>query len=115
MLLLDALPDELRHETISARAATSESIVFMVHCPYQPDGAGEAGEKAHLLKFLTAPETGTRLGEHAQSSEEVGCCWWQWPSSAGSGLQNSSQTRAAVEQPYLLETCHEWGFSNSNF
>ena len=58
MLLLDALPDELRHEAVSARAVTAESMVFMVHCAYQPGGAGE---KAHLLRFLTAPETGTTL------------------------------------------------------
>ena len=58
MLLLDALPDELRHEAISARAVTAESMVFMVHCAYQPGGAGK---KAHLLQFLTGPETGNGL------------------------------------------------------
>ena len=58
MLLLDALPDELRNEAISARAVTAESMVFMVHCAYQPGGAGE---KAHLLQFLTGPETGNGL------------------------------------------------------
>ena len=58
MLLLDALPEELRHEAISARAVTAEAMVFMVHCAYQPGGAGE---KAHLLQFLTVPETGNGL------------------------------------------------------
>ena len=58
MLLLDALPEELRHEAVSARAVTSEPMVFMVHCAYQPGGAGE---KAHLLQFLTGPETGNGL------------------------------------------------------
>ena len=58
MLLLDALPEELRHEAVSARAVTAEAMVFMVHCAYQPGGAGE---KAHLLQFLTVPETGNGL------------------------------------------------------
>ncbi|CAE7254368.1 unnamed protein product, partial [Symbiodinium sp. CCMP2456] len=58
MLLLDALPEELRHEAVSARAVTAEAMVFMVHCGYQPGGTGE---KAHLLQFLTGPETGNGL------------------------------------------------------
>ena len=58
MLLLGALPEELRHEAVSARAVTAEAMVFMVHCAYQPGGAGE---KAHLLQFLTVPETGNGL------------------------------------------------------
>ena len=42
----------------SSSSVTAEAMVFMVHCAYQPGGAGE---KAHLLQFLTVPETGNGL------------------------------------------------------
>ena len=53
-----SLPEELRHEVVSVRAVTVEAMIFLVHCAYQPGGAGE---KAHLLQFLTAPEVGSGL------------------------------------------------------
>ncbi|OLQ15613.1 Copia protein [Symbiodinium microadriaticum] len=58
VLLLESLPEELRHEVVSVRAVTVEAMIFLVHCAYQPGGAGE---KAHLLQFLTAPEVGNGL------------------------------------------------------
>ena len=58
VLLLESLPEELRHEVVSVRAVTVEAMIFLVHCAYQPGGAGE---KAHLLQFLTAPEVGSGL------------------------------------------------------
>ena len=58
VLLLESLPEELRHEVVSVRAVTVEAMIFLVHCAYQPGGAGE---KAHLLQFLTAPDVGTGL------------------------------------------------------
>ncbi|CAE7354912.1 GIP [Symbiodinium sp. CCMP2592] len=58
VLLLESLPEELRHEVVSVRAVTVEAMIFLVHCAYQPGGAGE---KAHLLQFLTSPEVGSGL------------------------------------------------------
>ena len=58
VLLLESLPDELRHEVVSVRAVTVEAMIFLVHCAYQPGGAGE---KAHLLQFLTSPDVGSGL------------------------------------------------------
>ena len=58
VLLLESLPDELRHEVVSVRAVTVEAMIFLVHCAYQPGGAGE---KAHLLQFLTSPDVGNGL------------------------------------------------------
>ncbi|CAE7234210.1 RE1, partial [Symbiodinium necroappetens] len=58
VLLLESLPEELRHEVVSVRAVTVEAMIFLVHCAFQPGGAGE---KAHLLQFLTAPEVGSGL------------------------------------------------------
>ena len=58
VLLLESLPEELHHEVVSVRAVTVEAMIFLVHCAYQPGGAGE---KAHLLQFLTAPEVGSGL------------------------------------------------------
>ena len=40
------------------RAVTVEAMIFLVHCAYQPGGAGE---KAHLLQFLTSPDVGSGL------------------------------------------------------
>ena len=58
VLLLESLPEELRHEVVSVRAVTVEAMIFLVHCAYQPGGVGE---KAHLLQFLTAPDVGSGL------------------------------------------------------
>ena len=40
------------------KSCVTKQLALMVHCAYQPGGAGE---KAHLLHFLTAPETRTTL------------------------------------------------------
>ncbi|CAE7327628.1 GIP, partial [Symbiodinium sp. CCMP2592] len=58
MLLLDSLPEDLRAEVVSVRAVTVEAMVFLVHCSFQPGGSAE---KAYLLQFLTAPESGNSV------------------------------------------------------
>ncbi|CAE7508968.1 unnamed protein product [Symbiodinium sp. CCMP2592] len=58
MLLLDSLPEDLRAEVVSVRAVTVEAMIFLVHCSFQPGGSAE---KAYLLQFLTAPESGNSV------------------------------------------------------
>ena len=58
MLLLDSLPEDLKNEVVSVRAVTVESMIFLVHCAYQ---SGGTAEKAYLLQFLTAPDSGTTM------------------------------------------------------
>ena len=58
MLLLECLPEELRSETVSARATSVKGMLFLTLCSCQPGGAGE---KHHLQQFLTAPDVATSL------------------------------------------------------
>ena len=50
VLLLESLPDELRHEVVSVRAVTVEAMIFLVH------SAEEAvRRRICCVQFLTSP------------------------------------------------------------
>ena len=53
---------------VSVRAVMVEGMIFLVHCAYQPGGTAE---KAYLLQFLTAPDSGTTLDAVPDFDKEV--------------------------------------------
>ena len=61
-LLIKAIPSNIKDTIISERLMTSTGIVFTLLKNYQPGGIGE---RATLLKALTAPSYGKSLGEVA--------------------------------------------------
>ncbi len=63
-LLIKAIPSNIKDTIISERLMTSTGIVFTLLKNYQPGGIGE---RATLLKALTAPSYGKSLGEVAST------------------------------------------------
>ena len=69
-MMLQAVPDEVRKELISARAQTSLEILCRLMILYRP---GSAVEKSQLLHHVENPEPITTPAEAVNSLRQ----WWR--------------------------------------
>ena len=58
VLLMRAVPSEIRAELVAVRAMTSLAVIVAVLCRYQPGGPNE---RANVLAFLVSPEKTTSV------------------------------------------------------
>ena len=87
-MMLQAVPDEVRKELISARSQTSLEILCRLMILYRP---GSAVEKSQLLRRVESPEPITTPAEAVNSLRQ----WWPY-------FQRAKDLGLVIPDPSLL-------------